>query len=113
MKRIYLVAFAAGLAVSLPSSLLAQTSTTDKPAAPAPSASPAPAASPSASAPPADTPSSEAPKKKAAAKPRKSSMPKAMSQQEIDHSIESGTVPSRYRRNVPKEYQQYVPFEKQ
>ena len=40
-------------------------------------------------------------------------MPKAMTKQEIDHSIESGTVPSRYRKNVPKEYQQYVPFEKQ
>ena len=35
-----------------------------------------------------------------------------MSQQEIDHSIDTGTVPSRYRKNVPKEYQQYVPFEK-
>ncbi len=33
-------------------------------------------------------------------------------QQEIDHSIDSGTVPSRYRRQVPKEYQQYIPFEK-
>jgi hypothetical protein len=34
-------------------------------------------------------------------------------QREIDKSIDSGTVPSRYRRSVPKEYQQYVPFEKQ
>jgi hypothetical protein len=34
-------------------------------------------------------------------------------QQEIDKSVQSGTVPSRYRSQVPKEYQQYIPFEKQ
>ena len=33
-------------------------------------------------------------------------------QQEIDHSIDTGTVPARYRSSVPKEYQHYVPFEK-
>ena len=33
-------------------------------------------------------------------------------QQEIDHSISSGTVPSRYRSQVPREYQQYIPFDK-
>jgi hypothetical protein len=33
-------------------------------------------------------------------------------QQEIDKSIASGTVPSRYRKSVPKEYQQYIPFAK-
>ena len=33
-------------------------------------------------------------------------------QQEIDKSIDSGTVPARYRNSVPKEYQQYIPFEK-
>jgi hypothetical protein len=32
--------------------------------------------------------------------------------QEIDKSIKSGTVPSRYRNSIPKEYQQYIPFEK-
>jgi len=31
---------------------------------------------------------------------------------EIEKSIESGTVPSRYRSSVPKEYQQYIPFSK-
>jgi hypothetical protein len=121
MKRLYIVAFAAGLVASLPASLQAQT-TTDTPASastappaasPSPAASPAPAASPSASAPPADTPSNDAPRKKTAAKQKTKSLPKAMTQQEIDHSVESGTVPSRYRKNVPKEYQQYVPFEKQ
>jgi hypothetical protein len=34
-------------------------------------------------------------------------------QQEIDHSIDNGTVPARYRSSVPKQYQQYIPFEKQ
>jgi hypothetical protein len=33
-------------------------------------------------------------------------------QQEIDKSIDSGTVPARYRKQVPKEYQQYIPFSK-
>jgi hypothetical protein len=33
-------------------------------------------------------------------------------QQEIDHSIKTGTVPSRFRSSVPKEYRKYIPFEK-
>jgi hypothetical protein len=33
--------------------------------------------------------------------------------QEIDRSIDTGTVPSRYRSQVPKEYQRYIPFDKQ
>jgi hypothetical protein len=32
--------------------------------------------------------------------------------QEVQKSIESGTVPSRYRSQVPKQYQQYIPFSK-
>lgn len=40
------------------------------------------------------------------AKKRKSSR-----QKEIDRSVDNKTVPSRYRRNVPREYQQYIPFE--
>ena len=46
-----------------------------------------------------------APKKKQPAK-------KLTRQQEIDKSVDSGTVPARYRRSVPKEYQQYSPFDK-
>jgi hypothetical protein len=34
-------------------------------------------------------------------------------QQEIDRSIDSRTVPARYRNSVPKEYHQYIPFERQ
>jgi hypothetical protein len=33
--------------------------------------------------------------------------------QEIDRSVESGTVPRRYRSSVPKAYHQYIPFSKQ
>lgn len=125
MKRHYLVAFAAGLVIALPASLTAQTTTTEapaaspaapapaaapEPAAPAPAASPAPANSPSASAPPAETPASDAPKKTATKK--KKSGTTMTRQQEIDHSIDSGTVPSRYRSQVPKEYQQYISFDK-
>ena len=49
-------------------------------------------------------------KKSASKKPAKKKMTR---QQEIDHSVDSGTVPARYRSSVPKQYQQYVPFEKQ
>ena len=43
---------------------------------------------------------------------KKKKTAKMTRQQEIDKSIDSGTVPSRYRKQVPKEYQQYVPFSK-
>lgn len=36
---------------------------------------------------------------------------KSARQKEIDRSVDNRTVPARYRRNVPKEYQQYIPFE--
>jgi hypothetical protein len=45
--------------------------------------------------------------------PKKKKVAKMTRQREIDKSIDSGTVPSRYRTSVPKEYQQYIPFEKQ
>jgi hypothetical protein len=34
----------------------------------------------------------------------------AQTRQELDHSIKTRTVPSRYRGQVPKEYQKYIPF---
>jgi hypothetical protein len=74
---------------------------------PAPAASPAPAAAPAATPPASTTTTADQPrgtKKKKAAKMTR--------QQEIDKSIDSGTVPSRYRKQVPKEYQQYIPFSK-
>lgn len=36
---------------------------------------------------------------------------KSPRQREIDRSVDNKTVPARYRRNVPREYQQYIPFE--
>jgi hypothetical protein len=33
-------------------------------------------------------------------------------QQEVDQSVQSGTVPARYRSSVPKQYQQYIPWAK-
>lgn len=70
----------------------------------APAATTTPAASTDTSTPPAGT------KKSAAKKPARKKMTR---QQEIDHSIDTGTVPARYRSSVPKQYQQYIPFEKQ
>ena len=115
MKRFYPVALALGLMTSLPASLSAQTPSTgnDTPApaaspAPAPAATPAPApaASPGSSATPADG------SQKKTVSRKKSSGRKMTRKQEIDHSIQSGTVPSRYRSQIPKEYQQYIPFDK-
>lgn len=47
------------------------------------------------------------------AKPTKKKTAKKMTrQQEIDKSIDSGTVPARYRSSVPKEYHHLIPFDK-
>ena len=48
-------------------------------------------------------------KKSASKKPAKKKMTR---QQEIDHSVDSGTVPARYRNSVPRQYQRYIPFDK-
>jgi hypothetical protein len=102
---------------------------TPAPTAPAPTA-PAPAATaPAATAPAATVPASAAtapaPPATAPAPPAKApdvtttehttkkNKPRNMTrQQEIERSIDSGTVPARYRKSVPKEYQQYIPFAK-
>jgi hypothetical protein len=97
-------------------------------ASPAPSASPAPAPSPAAAAPSdatspppaaAATDKTGANEGKAAAstEPAKPKSPKrvrisAQTRHEIEHSLKTGTVPSRYRSQVPKEYQKYIPFER-
>jgi len=49
---------------------------------------------------------------KAKASPKKKKAAKMTRQQEIDRSIERGTVPARYRSSVPKEYQHYIPFDR-
>jgi hypothetical protein len=106
-------AAAAVVSVSLSGVVLAQNApatgggTTTAPAATTPpAATAAPAATtttPAATSADATTTDKAAPKKKTA---------KMTRQQEIDKSIDSGTVPARYRSRVPKEYQQYIPFEK-
>jgi hypothetical protein len=82
------------------------TTTAAPPAAAAPAATTTPAATPPAGATAAPTTAepAKAPKKKKAAKMTR--------QQEIDKSVDSGTVPARYRSSVPKEYQHYIPFDK-
>ena len=71
-----------------------------------PGSEPAATAAPSTSA--TDTTAPE----KAKAAPKKKKPAKMTRQQEIDRSIERGTVPARYRSSVPKEYQQYIPFDR-
>ena len=76
----------------------------------APSGGTAPAAA-STAAPEAKALENTAPEKEKAA-PKKKKPAKMTRQQEIDRSVERGTVPARYRNSVPKEYHQYIPFDK-
>jgi hypothetical protein len=75
-----------------------------------PSGGTAPAAT-STAAPEARAPENTAPEKEKAA-PKKKKPAKMTRQQEIDRSVDRGTVPARYRNSVPKEYHQYIPFDK-
>nr|WP_041757198.1 hypothetical protein [Bradyrhizobium sp. ORS 278] len=118
MIRLSGVAVAGLLAVGLMSgAALAQTAPpTDAPAQPAPAATPSPTPnpSPSAAAPaPAATTDKPAESKPAAeaAAPKKKKRTKT-TRQEVEDSLRSGTVPSRYRSRVPKEYQKYIPLDR-
>jgi hypothetical protein len=71
----------------------------------APSGGTAPAATSTAA------PETTAPEKEKVA-PKKKKSAKMTRQQEVDRSIDRGTVPARYRNSVPKEYHQYIPFDK-
>jgi len=110
MQKSYLLAATAALA------LIMQTSLAPAQTAPAAGGTAVPAATstaPAATTPPAattDTSSQPADSKKSASK--KPAKKKMTRQQEIDHSVDSGTVPARYRSSVPKQYQQYIPFDK-
>src|ERR1700693_5678225 len=75
--------------------------------APAPAPATAPATSPPTTTAPAATTTTEP-----ATGTKKKKSARMTRQQEIDRSIDSGTVPSRYRKSVPKEYQHYIPFAK-
>ena len=73
----------------------------------APSDGTAPAATSTA----APAPENKAPEQERPA-PKKKKPAKMTRQQEIDRSVDRGTVPARYRNSVPKEYHQYIPFDK-
>jgi len=83
----------------------------------APSGGTAPAAT-STPAPEAKVLENKAPENAAAtpekekAAPKKKRPARMTRQQEIDRSVDRGTVPARYRNSVPKEYHQYIPFDK-
>jgi hypothetical protein len=91
----------------------------------APGGGTAPAAT-STAAPEAKAPENKAPENKAPentarentaaekekAAPKKKKAVRMTRQQEIDRSVDRGTVPARYRNSVPKEYHQYIPFDK-
>ena len=88
----------------------------------APSGGTAPAATSTAAQRPLAAPENKAPENKAAentapekekAAPKKKKPARMTRQQEIDRSVDRGTVPARYRNSVPKEYHQYIPFDKQ
>jgi hypothetical protein len=111
---------AAAVAVCVPAGLLmaqnAPSTGSDTTTAPAPApaaTAPAPDASTPAPAATTSAPAATAPATTQNDQPTKKKNPAKMTrQQEIDKSIDSGTVPSRYRKDVPKEYQQYIPFSK-
>jgi len=104
--------FQAGVALAQNAPNTGTETITGVPAAAAPAASPAAAPATPTTTPTAATPATTT----TTAEPAKGSKKKAAKmtrQREIDKSIDSGTVPARYRKSVPKEYQQYIPFEKQ
>ena len=73
-------------------------------------------AAPEPKAPENKAPENKAPENTAAEKkaaPKKKKPTRMTRQQEIDRSVDRGTVPARYRNSVPKEYHQYIPFDKQ
>jgi hypothetical protein len=99
MQRLSLIAATIALTSFPAGTVLAQT--TAAPAAAPPAATTAPSAT-------SDTTAAE-PAKPAKKKPAKKKMTR---QQEIDKSIDSGTVPARYRSSVPKQYHHLIPFDK-
>jgi hypothetical protein len=106
MQRSYLLAATAAFALILQTPIAlaqAQTQGTGDTATPE-----ATTTSPTATTTTTTSPSTDS-KKTTEKKPAKKKMTR---RQEIDHSIETGTVPSRYRSSVPKQYQQYIPFDK-
>jgi hypothetical protein len=95
--------------------LLAQsTPGSDTAPMPAPVASPVPAASPAPAPTPAAAATSPATAGDEAAKPKSPKRIRISAQTRLDiaHSLKTGTVPTRYRSQIPKQYQRYIPFQK-
>ncbi|WLB55665.1 hypothetical protein AB7008_42590 [Bradyrhizobium sp. 521_C7_N1_3] len=112
MQRSYLLAATAALALLMQTPLaLAQSAPAAGGAAAPAATTTAPAATATTPAATSDTSSQPADSSKSASK--KPAKKKMTRQQEIDHSVDSGTVPARYRSSVPKQYQKYIPFDKQ
>ena len=110
MNKAYVLAATAALALMSHAPVtLAQTAAPAATGTPPAATTTAPAATTAAPAATDASPSTSS-KKSAEKKPAKKKMTR---QQEIDHSVDSGTVPARYRSSVPKQYQQYIPFDKQ
>jgi hypothetical protein len=109
MQRLSLIAATIAL-MTLPAGLVLAQTTPKSETIGAP-----PAAAPPAATTTPDAATTEKPEKAATAptKAKKKKPARQMTrQQEIDKSVDSGTVPARYRSQVPREYQQYVPFDK-
>jgi hypothetical protein len=106
MQKLSRIVAAAAVFVCVPAGVLMAQNTpnTGPETATTPAPTPAPTATAPAPAATARATTGHTTKKKKSAKMTR--------QQEIDKSIDSGTVPARYRKSVPKEYQQYVPFAK-
>jgi hypothetical protein len=112
MHKLSRIVAAAVTFLSLPAGVaLAQT--TPNSGAGTTTAAPPAAAAPAATTttPPAGATAAQSTTEPAKA-PKKRKAAKMTRQQEIDKSVDSGTVPARYRSSVPKEYQHYIPFDK-
>jgi hypothetical protein len=117
MNRFYCVAAAAaaiGLACLPASGVFAQGTAAGAAAAPAAGAAPATTAAPppaaTTTAPPPAATTTTTTEKPADDKSAKKKTAKKSSQSELDRSIDSKTVPSRYKSQIPKEYHGHIPW---
>jgi len=111
LSRVMVAASAAAL-VFLPAGVaLAQGAPGGGTAPPATSTAAPEAKAPENKAPENTAAQNTAPEKEKMA-PKKKKPARMTRQQEIDRSVDRGTVPARYRNSVPKEYHQYIPFDK-
>jgi hypothetical protein len=106
-----LAAASAAAVIALPSGVALAQGAPSGGTAPVPRPAVTSAPAPEPAAPENTAAESASPEKKAA--PKKKKTARMTRQQEIDRSVERGTVPARYRHSVPKEYHQYIPFDKQ